>query len=278
MKCFLLVLLAVTFLGQLKRSSPLLPLRNPTNTFNTSDISCRSSSLIDKETAKIKELLDTKYFFHMDCGGSGWERVAYYNFSQQECPSEFIRPQIWKDACSPGSNTSNNRCEFFYRISSIKVPVRGRSYSSVSGRARGHGGTWSFRSSVLCSTSLERGYVYGVSITHGSPGNRRHIWTFAAAHSDGGTHALDECPCSSINTWPYSVPAFVGQDYFCENFYSSRGGNSFLWDGKGCGPTSTCCVFNNPPYFCKHLDYITSDDIEIRLISTSVSFIEIYIK
>ena len=38
-----------------------------------------------------------------------------------------------------------------------------------------------------------------------------------------------------------------------------------LWDGAGCGSTSTCCSFNNPPWFCKQLPQPTTDDIELRL-------------
>ena len=38
-----------------------------------------------------------------------------------------------------------------------------------------------------------------------------------------------------------------------------------LWDGRGCGSTSTCCQFNNPPWFCKDLPQPTTDDIELRL-------------
>ena len=282
MKYFILVLFIAASLSQAKKSNPLLPLHNPTSIFKTSETPCSSDSLIDNEKTKIKELLDAKYWFHFckGCGGQGWKRVALYDFTRQGCPSGFNRPESSTDSCSPQSNLllNQDRCEHFYRISSIPVPVHGRSYSSVCGRARAQGATWAFRNSILCRTSLENGYVYGVSITHGSPGNRRHIWTFAAAHSDGGTHPLDECPCSSTNTWPHSVPAFVGQDYFCENFYPSRGENSFLWDGQGCGPTSYCCEFNNPPYFCKHLNYTTSEDIDIRVMSTSLSFVEIFIK
>ncbi len=33
----------------------------------------------------------------------------------------------------------------------------------------------------------------------------------------------------------------------------------------GCGGTSTCCQFNNPPWFCKQLPQPTTDDIELRL-------------
>jgi len=57
-----------------------------------------------------------------------------------------------------------------------------------------------------------------------------------------------------------------------------------LWDGEGCGLTSSCCEFNQPPYFCKHLKYTTSADMEIRLFSfafattTTGSLLEIFIK
>ena len=59
-----------------------------------------------------------------------------------------------------------------------------------------------------------------------------------------------------------------------------------LWDGKGCGPTSTCCSFNNPPWFCKQLPQSTNADLEMRLCgagypesqNTLIELIEIYIK
>ena len=59
-----------------------------------------------------------------------------------------------------------------------------------------------------------------------------------------------------------------------------------LWDGEGCGGSSTCCSFNNPPWFCQHLNYHTSDDLELRLCSYShsccesklKSLVEIYVK
>ena len=59
-----------------------------------------------------------------------------------------------------------------------------------------------------------------------------------------------------------------------------------LWDGQGCGPTSTCCTFNNPPWFCKRLPQSTNVDLEVRLCSsqkasvenTLMKLIEIYVK
>ncbi len=55
--------------------------------------------------------------------------------------------------------------------------------------------------------------------------------------------------------WP-QVPRFVVNDYFCDTAYSRlfSNYNSYslqssdpLWDGKGCGPTNTCCSFNSRP-------------------------------
>ena len=71
------------------------------------------------------------------------------------------------------------------------------------------------------------------------------------------------------------IPSFIGNDYFCETgvppgqIQSFSGGhrtfhaNDPLWDGGGCDPTSTCCTFNNPPWFCKQLPpRSTNDDLE----------------
>jgi len=44
----------------------------------------------------------------------------------------------------------------------------------------------------------------------------------AGVFHDHGTHPLDHCPHSSDGKWQYSVPDFVEQDYFGENFHSSR--------------------------------------------------------
>ena len=62
--------------------------------------------------------------------------------------------------------------------------------------------------------------------------------------------------------------------------------NDPLWDGEGCGGSSTCCSFNSPPWFCQHLNYHTSDDLELRLCSywnsksvdKLISLVEIYVK
>ena len=135
-------------------------------------------------------------------------------------------------------------------------------------------------------------YIDGVSLTYGSP--RQHIWTFANALDEADPYNdRSRCTCTDSSR-PNPPPSFVGNDYFCETgvppgqsfnhsvFYP----NDPLWDGQGCGPTSTCCTFNNPPWFCKQLPQSTNADLEVRLCShnsaryanTPIELVEIYIK
>ena len=97
---------------------------------------------------------------------------------------------------------------------------------------------------------------------------------------------IDACPCDArINI---RIPPFVGEDYFCESGDNSGSPGDFhpddpLWDGSGCTLRSSCCAFNNPPYFTKKLPNPTSDDIEARLCRlesdySPIEFIELYVK
>ena len=116
-------------------------------------------------------------------------------------------------------------------------------------------------------------YVTGVSLTHGGAGSRQHIWTFAAGLTEVNTGYLShKCPCDTDN---YNhVPAFIGDNYFCESgLHSPWTGigqyilypDDVLWDGQNCTSNSTCCQLNNPPWFTKNLTSATTDDIELRI-------------
>ena len=66
---------------------------------------------------------------------------------------------------------------------------------------------------------IEEIYVSGVSITHGPPGARQHVWTLVGALNeiDNQFNGEYNCPCSNTNvTWPYEVPSFIGNNYFCD--------------------------------------------------------------
>ncbi len=85
-------------------------------------------------------------------------------------------------------------------------------------------------------------------------------------------HVGSICPCTNSNLWPYSVPSFIGNIYFCDTGDHDAGyisGRFYpdepLFDGRVCGPDSTCCQSNTPPWFCTELSQPTSDDLEIRI-------------
>ena len=111
----------------------------------------------------------------------------------------------------------------------------------------------------------------GVHITYGNP--RKHIWAFAAAISETFYIFSDStCPCISQNDANIpSPPSLFENYYFCDtsqlipSFNPSYVTSDPLWDGAGCGSRSTCCSFNNPPWFYRELPHPTADDIEMRV-------------
>ncbi len=212
-------------------------------------------------------------------------RVAYLDTTDptQQCPSGFRLKTDPKRVCV---RTRGHSC------TSIIFPVHGVQYSKVCGQVRGYQeGTpdaFGLRSS---SVTIDNNYVDGVSITYGtSP--RQHIWTFAAANDETRSNKY-VCPCTKTDaTYTGQVPSFIGNDYFCETGAErSRESGRFyhedpLWDGTGCGPTSSCCQFNSPPSFCKELPQPTTDDIEVRVCTdesfanedVAIELIELYLQ
>ena len=220
------------------------------------------------------------------CGGSGWRRVVYLNMSvpSQQCPS------VWQEVTSPHRvcgrrSSSTGSCEgVIYNTSGVQ-------YNRVCGRIIGYqiGVPNGFRGS---GRSIDSNYVDGVSVTHGSP--RQHIWTFAGGFDETTQNAWSACPCVAGSYNARRAPSFVGQNYFCESGLGRYQGNDYifwpdgdaLWDGQGCGPTSTCCSFNSPPWFNVQLSNATTDDIEVRICNTvggltedtPIECIELYVK
>ena len=190
-------------------------------------------------------------------------RVAYVNVSDpnQWCPQGFSMTTFPKRACR---KTSAPGC------TSIPFTTHDIQYSKVCGRIIGYqyGRPNAFTPYNHNFPTIDENYVDGVSITYGT-GPRKHIWTFAA--ENGAEHANSaRCPCRG-SLFIGVVPPYVGNDYFCEMGSQSSHPNEGifyhddpLWDGRGCGPTSSCCSFNSPPWFCKELLQPTTDDIEVR--------------
>ena len=279
----------------------MLPARLPATSPDMSDTACPSNSIIDEDVRKTNAILGTEtLFLPCDCGGPGWEKIAFYDFSKQECPLDFTRSYGQFNNVSCQATKLNLGCLLFFFSSSLPLQV-GRSYSSVCGRVRGHGWGLAFWNTTSCHyISLEEAYVHGVSLTHGPADRRRHIWTFAAAQGDGDPSSRNtpyNCGCSNTNmNRTNATPEDVGDDYFCDSngqyteggIWEGRDEDDDLWDGEGCGPSSSCCERRDPPYFCKHLHYTTSEDMEVRLYSyydvpssfysPTVSLIEIFVQ
>ena len=221
------------------------------------------------------------------CGGvtGGWMRVAYLDMtnSSHRCPSGLRqRTDSNKRTCVRGTDSAG--------CSSVTFSATTSGYSKVCGRVIAYQffSTDAFQQSLI---TIDGPYVDGVSLTHGNP--RHHLWTFAAAVDETGAYPYSSCPCTNTNTASQArqPPAFVGNDYFCDTgsaqqyqyrFY----GDDPLWDGAGCGPLSTCCSFNDPPWFYKQLPQPTTDDVEMRVCRNSpadnediaIEIVEIYVQ
>ena len=197
----------------------------------------------------------------------GWTRIVNIDMTDpnQNCPDGFeliTRTEPPLRTCGmPGGPAG---------CVSATFPVHGIEYSHVCGRIVSYqiGSPDAFYNYVNRGQTIDGYYLYGFSLTHGFP--RQHIWSFVGAVAEGFTDSPNICPCI-INSDTGTVPSFVGSDYFCDTaagddwpsgvFYP----DDPLWDGQGCGGSSTCCEFNNPPWFCKQLPQSTTDDIELRI-------------
>ena len=222
-----------------------------------------------------------------DCSGSGWRRVAFIDMTDTSynCPTGLKLTSYSKRTCGRSQNTPAE-------CSSTTFSVGGLPYSLVCGRIRGYQYGMTSAFSDYARLGIDGSYVDGISLTHGNAGSRQHIWTFAAGISEITTrHPSRSCPC---DTAPSSlVPTFVGNNYFCESGLHSEWNDNYilfpddvLWDGQGCKSTSTCCQFNNPPWFTKNLPNATTDDIELRICGAlspayddvPLEFIELYVQ
>ena len=85
------------------------------------------------------------------------------------------------------------------------------------------------------------------------------IYAYQRCYSGAFSYSVDYSPIR------LGVPASIDSPYvsglsLTHTFTSPDDRNKVfmddpLWDGEGCGGSSTCCSFNTPPYFCQHLKY-----------------------
>ena len=192
-----------------------------------------------------------------------WMRVVDFNAdnTSHSCPSGLQLFTNNRRRCGMPSNGAG--------CASAMFDVHGIRYQKVCGKVIGYQEeSPDAFANFIRRYSIEGAYVDGVSLTH-RHNPRHHIWTFAAAVGETEDGRFT-CSCTG-GPGPFSpVPSFVGSDYFCDTGSRSVWQHRFfsndpLWDGVGCGGSSTCCSFNNPPWFMKQLSSSTSDDLELRV-------------
>ena len=199
------------------------------------------------------------------CGGNaGWMRVAYINMTEDNSTCTALGLTHMKSTCPPpfdDSSCPNKHICTRSGSTSVNFSTHGVNYTKVCGRARGFqfGHTRAFYSSKFPPNNLEQSYVSGLSVTHGAPGNREHIWTFAAGYSKASGYVASDCPCLELSNGT-PPPDFVGNNYFCESGSRDRPVKQWyfddsLWDSTGC---------NGGPWFTSTLSRNVSDDIEVR--------------
>ena len=224
----------------------------------------------------------------LTCGNQtgGWMRVANIDMrnNSHTCPSGLSLISSPKRLCDV---TSYPACV------SNSFSVQDVQYSHVCGKIIGYQNRVPI-AFFYSSRGIEREYVSGVSLTHGH-NPRKHIWTFAGAYDEAVGDDDSKCVCtnpalrSSVSS---HIPSFVGSDYFCDTALSvpqhtvprALQPSDPLWDGRGCGPTSTCCSFNTPPWFVRDLPSPTTDDVEMRVCTanhngaTPIEIVELYVQ
>ena len=222
---------------------------------------------------------------------AGWMRVAYINMMKDNstctklglthinkptCPPPFTGAECNKIDICTRSDSEKHGC------SSVIFKTHGVNYTKVCGRARGYqyGYTRAFHSSKYAGQNLDSAYVSGLSVTHGAPGNREHIWTFAAGYSNAYGYIGVNCPCAQY-PGP-DPPKFVGDNYFCDSGNPDnqrRGwylipdmGTNALWSCDRCATQSKrkCCgeqCEHRGPWFATDVGdgKEVQDDIEVRM-------------
>ena len=204
------------------------------------------------------------------CGSAGdWTRAVYLNMSDpnQQCPSN------WTLVTTPirGCGRSNMS---YYSCDSVTFSVHGHTYSSVCGRILAYQ-----RGIMVAFYNAHQRIADTVDGTysHGPAGSRQHIWSFVgAAYKQHHNYCRElNCPCTNTNiSWPYQVPSFVNNDYFCDTGNPGPGDNLYkyytdnpttyytddpLWDGEGAvhAPAVTSTLLRGFARLCPNLQMMT---------------------
>ena len=192
------------------------------------------------------------------CGQGNWKTIASINGSN--CPLEWNNG--WHNDtsfCTARSNSSGCHRAIFSTNQVVN-------YQNVCGRVTGFQ-----KGTPDAFNSRSSAQVDGISITHGDP--RQHIWTYAVGltNEDRTLQYDSNCPCGKKAG--HNAPEYVGKNFYCDTANKVTkwvlGGkiyvSTFLWQTSGCFDPNFCCHTTNQPWFYRHLNTITTDDIEVRI-------------
>ena len=85
---------------------------------------------------------------------------------------------------------------------------------------------------MATSYIIDYNYLSGLSITHGAPGSRNHIWSYSAGWREDIPHMFN-CPCAAHPSTEPLTPDYVGDHFYCDTATY----NSPQWNGT---PTTHC--------------------------------------
>ena len=247
-----------------------LPISYPPTVLEGDSESCASIEEREMARTQISEdvhgVLQNLTPFLIPCGGPGWILAASLDMTNQtqNCPV------AWGERTESGKRLCFRQPSSSAGCDSVTFSANGKEYTHVCGRAIGYQEGSDDAFGHAAPGTIDNHYVDGLSVTHGQPGDRTHIWTFAAGHDEVSDN-INRCPCVNSGNIA-TIPSYVSVNYFCESgvpYPSSTNAGVFfaddpLWDGDGCGPNSDCCSFNSPPWFTVQLPTPTTDDIEVR--------------
>ena len=233
---------------------------------------------------KINPYLNSVYGTVCGCKGPSWTKLVDLDMSNttQTCPTSSWRLVSTSSVRACGRTAAG--CQ------SATFSTQGKLYTRVCGQVNGiqFGNPDGFHASIL---GIEGRYMDGVSITSGSP--RQHICTFTGyvgSHfplTHSGVHAqtlIDKELLLYRHLLETTIS--VTLEILKTNHRPIYRTNNPLWNGEGCSSISTCCKFNNPPWFCASLPDSTTDDLEVRICGdettatedTLITRLELYIK
>ena len=200
--------------------------------FESND-TCRShrerGSVALSQESVIQAIHDSVPEHIIKCGIGDWRSIAFLDMSDRShrCSSP------WREINANGIRACGRSYNSYTYGSCLSVlfspPSPRQMYKNVCGRVIGYeyGSTDAFLNRWN-NQNLNMPYVYGVSITHGTP--RNHIWTLAVGLTEGAYFDKSvNCPCAHpIHRMNSAIPSLIGNNCYCES------GNSGSWWQNDC--------------------------------------------